>query len=305
MADVGCDTSKDWIDVGIDGRVTRVARKEKDLDRAFAQLPPRSRVLVEPTGRYHRVVVERALRAGHEVKLVDPYCFSLYRRSLSPRASNDRICALALARFAEKEWERLPEYKEMPKHLRRLKDLLEMREKQVSLRVALHQSISEVKGAPASSKAAVKALERSVKDIDLEIFAIVQHDPLYKEFMAMDGVAEVTAPALVWLFRAFSFADSDQVVAFVGMDVRVRESGKFCNQRKMTKRGPALLRRLLCCAACSLRTIKYFQPLFAKHHAKGIRPLGVNVIVARRILRAAFHIALSGARYDRARFYTP
>lgn len=305
MADVGCDVSKDWVDLGIDGKVKRVYRTQEGLDGAFAQLPTGARILVEPTGRFHRIVVERAMRAGHEVKLVDPYCFSLYRRSLKPRASNDRICALALARYAEKEWDHLPEYKEPPQHLRRLKDLLEMREKQVSLRVALMQSISEVKGAPASSKAAVKALERSVKDIDLQIFAIVKDDPLYKKFVAMDGVAQITAPALVWLFRAFSFADSDQVVAFVGIDVRVRESGRFFGQRRLTKRGPPLLRRLLCCAASSLRRITYFASMFAKHHGKGIKATGVNVIVARRILRAAFEIACHDARYDRAKFYSP
>lgn len=305
MTNIGNDVALEWVDFGVNGKVTRIKRTQQDLVHAFNKYPKGSRVLLEPTGRYHRLVVECARKAGHEVKLVDPYAFSLYRRSLSPRASTDKICALLLARFAEKEWERVPEYKPLSKCLQRLKDLLEMRETQTQIRVALEQSMAEAKGLPSSSKRALRGLEQAVRDIELQIFTIVKSDPLFAEFKAMDGVGDLNAAALVWLFRAFSFANSDQVVAFVGLDVRVRESGKFIGQRKLTKRGPRLMRRLLYCAANSLRRTEHFKPLFAKFHAKGIRTRGVNSIVSRRILRAAFQIACNGARYDRAKFYTP
>ncbi len=305
MAEVGCDVASEWVDIAVDGKVSRVARTQADLDGAFSQLPAHSRILMEPTGRYHRLVVERAKKADHDVKLVDPYAFSLYRRSLNSRACTDKISALALARYAGKEWDHVPEHKPLPKDLQRLKDLLQLRETQTNLRVALQQAITEVKAVPGSSKRALKALERSVKDLDLAIFAIAKKDPLYDHFIEMDGIGPVCAPMLVWLFRAFRFVNSDQVVAFAGLDVRVRESGKYRGQRKLTKRGLPLIRHLLCCAASSLRVIAHFKPLFAKHHAKGIKAKGVNVILARRILRAAFEIASKQARYSREKFYTP
>jgi len=305
MAEVGCDVSQEWVDIAVLGKVKRVERGKRALLQVFSEVPPGSRVLVEPTGRYHRLVVECARRAGHDVKVVDPYAFSLYRRSLKPRVSTDKICALALARFAEKEWDRLPEYKPLPKHLQRLKDLLELRETQTTLRVALQQAIGDIKRVPASTQRAVRGLERAAKDLEAEVFALVQNDPLYHAFLAMDGVGPVIAPALVWLFRAFSFENSDQAVAFAGIDVRVRESGKFVGMRKLTKRGSPLLRKLLHCSASSLRKIEHFKPLFAKHHARGRGVTAVNIIVGRKLLRAAFEIACHGARYDRLRFYSP
>lgn len=305
MTNIGVDVAQEWVDLGVDGKVRRVERTEACLLDAFSKYPAGSRVLMEPTGRYHRIVVDCARKAGHEVRLVDPFAFSLYQRSLSPRASNDKISALLLARFAEKEWDRVPEYKPIAKHLQKLKDLLEARQTQNELRVALMQSMAEVKDLPASTRLAVKSIERSIKDIELQIFAIVKTDPLFAELRAIDGVGPLNAAALVWLFRAFSFTNSDQVVAFVGLDVRVRESGKYVGQRKMTKRGPRLIRWLLCCAAHSLRRTEHFKPLFAKYHARGFRTKGVNVILGRRIVRAAFEVACHGARYDRARFYTP
>lgn len=304
MTYVGCDVSSEWVDISSDGKVERVKREREALLNRFKGMPP-SRVLMEPTGRYHRLVVECARKAGHEVKLVDPYAFSLYRRSLKPRASTDRICALILERFARNEWDIVPEYKPMSEPMQRLKDLLELRETHVELRVALQQSLGGFEKPPAACKRALHAMERAVAETELAILVLVKKDELYAEFLRIDGVGPATAAALVWLFRAFRFVDSDQVVAFIGLDVRVRESGKFKDKRKLTKRGPTTFRHLLYCAANSLRCSAHYKPLFARHHAKGLRTKAVNVIVARRILRVAFEVAVHGVRFDRSKFYSP
>jgi len=305
MANVGCDTSKDWVDIAFDGNVVRWERKKEVLEQGFAGLPAGSRVLIEPTGRYHRIVVQCAKAAGHDVRLVDPYAFSLYKRSFKPRASTDKICALALARYAEKEWDIVRQSCEMPKHLRRLKDLLELREKQTALRVAWKQSMDDIGNVPAAAKAAVKSMERSIKRIDDAIYAIVKKDPLYEEFLKIDGIGPVCAPCLVWLFRAFKFEHPDHAVSFVGLDVRVRESGKYAGRRMLTKRGPAFVRRLLACGAQSLRCIQHFKPLFARYQSRGKRVTETNVIVARKIVRTAFAVAYKGAQYERAKFFSP
>jgi transposase len=306
MADVGIDTSKEWIDVSVDsGNPKRVERETEALDRAMAELPAGSRIVLEATGRYHRLVVERAQLAGHQVKVVDPYAFSMYMKSLNPRGTNDKLAAKALSRFAAKEWDRLRDYYAVPKKLQRLRDLLTLRQAQVEARVALDQAMSEIDKMPASSKAIITCIERAIKDLDLKIFALVHNDPLYEEFLRMDGVGPQTAPALVWLFRAFQFKTSDQVVAFVGLDIRVRQSGKYEGQRKLTKRGPSFIRRLLGNGAISLFRMKHYKPLFAKLAARGFKPSGIRVQLSRRMLRAAFALAVHGARFDRAKFYAP
>lgn len=41
------------------------------------------------------------------------------------------------------------------------------------------------------------------------------------------------------------FARTDQAVAYVGMDVEIKESGKFKGKAKLSKRGSGLLRQIL------------------------------------------------------------
>src|SRR5215831_20460531 len=100
----------------------------------------------------------------------------------------------------------------------------------------------------------------------------------------MDGIGPCTAPALLWLLKDREFTNSDQAVAFSGLDVAVRQSGRFEGRRKLTKRGPTFIRRLLYCAASSLRRIHEFAALFHRHHAKGLRAKGATIAVARKLL---------------------
>jgi len=55
--------------------------------------------------------------------------------------------------------------------------------------------------------------------------------------------------ALIRAYHRGAFASRDTFIAFLGLDVRRRESGYFKGKRKLTKRGPVELRRLLYCAA--------------------------------------------------------
>src|SRR5205814_7548141 len=134
---------------------------------------------------------------------------------------------------------------------------------------------------PAASRQALNAMKRSVTQLDAQIKAIAERYHLYEQLLQIDGFGPCVAPAMVWLLSDKSFEDSDQAVAFTGMDVAVRQSGRFEGKRKLTKRGPAFIRRLLYCGASSLRRISDFAPLFAKHQAKGLRPKGATVVVAR------------------------
>jgi len=302
MASVGIDISSDYVDIDSQLGRKRVPRTKTALVKYFQALPGDSKLVMEPTGRLHRLIIEAAVECGLEAHLVDPLAFSYYRRSMSPRAKNDRIDAALLKRYGDREPEKLSEPKKLPDKYQRLKDLLELRRTQVELKVSWKQSMSELSSLPASSLIALKAIEKAILDLDREIREIVEGDPLYEMFLSMDGVGPQLAPALVWLFRAFDFKDKDQVIAFVGLDVKVRDSGKYVGQRKLTKRGPAFVRQLIYCASNSCRRIAQLKPIFEKHHRKGLRTKAVNMIFGRRILKAAFTIRTTGARYDREKF---
>src|SRR5919202_1860106 len=72
------------------------------------------------------------------------------------------------------------------------------------------------------------------------------------------------------------FQRSAQVVAYAGLDVTVRESGKYKGQRKLSKRGSGELRRTLYLAAmrCVRRTESAFGAYYQARGARAARQCG-------------------------------
>ncbi len=302
MGSVGIEIAKEFVEIATASESFKAKRTREELRSCLSRLPKGSRLVMEATGRYHRLVAEVARELGLEFRCVNPFMFSLYRRSVNPRAKTDRIDARILQRFGEREWDRLREAQTPDVRLQRIKDLLELRETQVKLRTSWRMSMGEIQRLPKESLRAADSMDRSIARLDAEIQQLAGEDPLYSVFKEMDGVGEVLAPALVWLFRAHRFQTVDELVAFVGLDVRVRESGRYIGQRKLTKKGPAFLRRLLHCAANSQRRIAEFKPFFARYHQRGLRTNAVNVIAGRKLLRAALSLTTGDVRYDRKKY---
>jgi transposase len=101
------------------------------------------------------------------------------------------------------------------------------------------------------------------------------------------------------------FTHSDQVVAYVGLDITVKQSGKWRGQRKLSKRGSGEVRRVLYMAA--LRSIAedgsafrgYYQHLVEHGRAKKSALLAVM----RKMLLIAYRLLKSGGCYDASKVW--
>ena len=90
-------------------------------------------------------------------------------------------------------------------------------------------------------------------------------------------------------------------MAYAGMDVTVRESGKWQGRRKLSKRGSGALRRCLFLAALgSLRTrsASAFGAYYRALEARGLRGYRALMAVMRKMLVVAYHLLKSGEQYD-------
>lgn len=96
------------------------------------------------------------------------------------------------------------------------------------------------------------------------------------------------------------FARSDQVVAYAGLDIRVRQSGKWRGQPKLSKRGSGLLRRILYLAAiaCLRRKQSAFKDYYGALAARGLSGQKALMAVMRKMLLVAYRLLKSGAAYD-------
>jgi transposase len=92
--------------------------------------------------------------------------------------------------------------------------------------------------------------------------------------------------------------NADAFVAFTGLDPRPDDSGQHRGKRRLSKRGPSELRRLLYLAAMSAKKTKAWKPLFEQYRAKGLSTTACFVILARRIARTAWSMYTYKIEFD-------
>uniref|UniRef100_UPI00123B33B7 transposase n=1 Tax=Pseudomonas saliphila TaxID=2586906 RepID=UPI00123B33B7 len=114
----------------------------------------------------------------------------------------------------------------------------------------------------------------------------------------IEGIGDLTAMALANTFHRGPFKTSDAFIAFLGMDVRVRDSGKQKGRRKLTKKGDPELRRLLYNAAMAARKTQAWKGVYEAYIAQGLKPIQALVKLARKLARIAFALMQNQTTYQ-------
>jgi transposase len=289
MQVVGIDASRDELVLG--PCRSRLRNEIEALRKWTTTLKSDTVVAVEATGRCHRALLQVLHEAQIPAYLLNPLHVSRYIRAFKPKVKTDATDAFMIARYLEHGRDLLVPYKMPDKDIQELKDLLSFRETLQEKRTALKQSMSEQTFTLGSLPELDKAFAKTVQEVDAKIKGISRTRPLYARLLKVDGIGPMGAAALTWLFESHDFRDSDQAVAFVGLDVSVRQSGQYVGKSKLTKRGPAFVRTFLHNGANSLRKIEELKPLFEHHEKKKLSATAVNNIVARKLVRIAYAIA--------------
>ncbi len=246
------------------------------------------RIAIEPTSSYHLEVVEQVHARGDEVYLINPRQLVHYRLAVNERNKTDPADAWLLARYLVREASSLRPFKPQCAKAQRLWALLKRRATVVKARTQIDQSFRETK---LSIKALLSEIQRLLTRIDKQILALVRALgwwPDYQRCLSIPGIGPLNAAALVSTFHRGAFASSDAFVAFIGLDVRLRESGKYKGKRKLTKCGEAEVRRLLFCASQGARSYPLFDIYYQSQINKGLPKIAAKVILARKIVRIAF-----------------
>ena len=248
------------------------------------------RIALEPTSTYHQLWVELALARGFEVYLVNPRQTAHYREAVNQRNKTDPDDAWLLARFLSHEAQQLRPYQPQDARAQYLWSLLKRRAKVVEARKQLQQSFREIQ---LSAQALFTQFQCLLKRIDQRILRAIQDlgwNDDYQRCCSIPGIGPLNAAALVAAYHRGAFANSQTFIAFIGLDVRIRESGCYKGKRKLTKRGEAEIRRLLYCAAQPARSYAPFSRYYNQQIDKGLPKIAAKMILARKLARIAFSL---------------
>ena len=289
---LGIDVAKDYC-VVCDWETTEILTLPNQQDAIAAYLRAfqgQLQIAIEPTSHYHRAWVEQALALGYEVYLINPRQLAHYREAVNVRNKTDPQDAWLLARFLVHEGTQLRPYQPQCQQAQRLWALLKRRAVVVAARKQLQQSFSEVR---LSAQSLFTQFQRLLARIDQRISQLIRTlgwSDDYQRCLSIPGIGPLNATALVAAYHRGAFANSDTFIAFIGMDVRQRESGRYQGKRKLTKRGSAEVRRLLYCAAQPARCYPPFENFYQRQLDKGLPKIAAKVILARKLARIAFSL---------------
>lgn len=287
---LGIDVAKDELVIADweNGQLITLANQPSQIRAWLASLQGPARLALEPTSHYHLIVADLAQGAGHTVYLVNPRQLNHYRQAVDIRHKSDPVDAQLLARYLAHEGAALRPYQPQSPAARELWALLNRRATVVQTRKQLQQSFREIR---LSIRALASELNAVLERIDRRMTALIEQlgwlDD-YRRCRSIPGIGHLNAVALVTVFHRGAFSGLNAFVAFIGLDVRLRESGHYKGKRKLTKRGPAELRRLLYCAAKPARSHQGFARYHQAQLDKGLSKTAVNCVLARKLARIAF-----------------
>lgn len=310
---LGLDVSKDHLVCTLLDPATRQMRWEKTVPNTAAGVgtllkatPEATSWVLEPTGRYSLQVAQQAQAAGRTVLLAPPQKAKAFLASLQSRAKTDRLDSRGLALYALSQ--PLLPYPVKTEAIERLEQFLTAR-KGISQAIArLQQQLAELPHAAAPLRAALASLKEQKEQLDQQITAELTDKetfPAAAELDAVPGIGVITAASVSACLTAKAFRNPDQFVAYVGLDVAVRQSGRRHGTCGLTRQGNAELRRLLYLAAqANLRcTASPFKQQYERERAKGLSNTAALCAVARKLARLCWSLVKHGTKYDAERVH--
>lgn len=301
LTTLGVDVAKDWLDIFDGDSTVRIPNSPREIRAFLKQQTGFFSISVEATNVYHERWVELAMAAGHTVYLVDAYRVARYREAIGQRVKTDSVDAQLLFRYLNAEIGRLRPYAPPPKAVKRLMRLLRARAKLAQTKHTLRLSLSDIRELAPTSQALLARIDQAIKLIDGKLISCVRAAGYladYRRCQTIAGVGPLNAAALVAFYHRADFPNADAWVAFMGLDVRVRESGRFRGRRKLTKQGNPEIRRLLFNAARAGARTGQWNAYYLSLRQRGLSTTAAAVAISRKIVRLAFALMRDQTEYQ-------
>ena len=299
---IGVDVAKAELVIYEDssGQLSTIANNKTAIKQWIKALPGNVSIAIEATNVYHLLFADMVHEAGHTLYLMDGYALSHYRKGIGSRAKTDPIDARVLARYLKNENANLSPWVPPSTLYRNLVSLFRRRAMLVQTRTALKLSWEGeplLKGLLKSQLSSMKRIEDLIENMIKKLLEQAGLMPLVRRCMKVEGVGFLTAARLVATYQRGEFKSADAFIAFLGMDLRVAQSGKKKERSTLTKRGDPEVRRLLHNAAMSAGRTAAWKTFYEDKQSCGFKKTQVLVMLARKLARVVFALIRSGEEY--------
>jgi transposase len=288
----GVDVSKDWLDAHVspcDKRL-RVAntpagiRKLKRWLQRFAL----SIVIIEATGKWHRLLWRSLFQSNIPVAVIDPYKARMFAKALGVLAKTDQIDASVLSRygFMVRPAVRSPQ----PQVVEELAELITGRDTAVVEQTRLQNQLSAatVEFFRKQLRQRLARLEKNIAELEREIVARIAADPelarRYEIVISIPGIGPVVAATLVVRLGELGGLPDKEITMLAGLAPIAEQSGKHDGKRVIWG-GRAAVRRMLYLAAVSAKQWNpSLKPFYDRLIQNGKETKVALIAVARKLV---------------------
>lgn len=262
----------------------------------------RLRIASEATAEYHRPLAELCLELGIEFRMLNPITTKQFVRTTVRKKKTDVTDAEAIALVAYQGVGTVvtkDTFRDTRPMLRTAVKLVQIRQ-MISL---MKQHVADILPDQLVLLDELTVCQErlaTASTLFREQAILKTPDRLYQLLQSIPGIGPVTAAALIAEIGDISqFKNAKALVAYAGLDPRVRQSGKTLQRNtRLTKRGSPYLRRALYMAAIAAeRYNPELKATFDKKRAEGKRYKEATVVVARKLANRVYAVWTRGTIY--------
>jgi transposase len=288
---VGIDVSKSHLDAYVHptGAARRVTNDKNGLALLVKFLAPYTpeTVVLEATGRYHRLCHRHLHDVGFNIAVMNPYRTRKFSDVLGQLAKTDEIDAKILAQFGAMIQ---PAASTPPAPaIALLSELLTARRQAGAEKTGLQNQQGEATNSLVKQqiRARLKMCERHQAALEKEIRATIQqHEALKCRFdilTSIPGIALITAATLIAELDELGTANASQIAALVGVAPMNCDSGVWRGQRRI-RGGRQNVRNALYMAALAASRASPDMARFYKRLKNNGKPFKVAITAVMRKL---------------------
>ena len=305
---IGVDVSKDELVIARTGQgLCHVPNDAQGIQAWLRSVPVHALIAMESTGRYHGLLAHLCVQAGLTVYVLNARDVFFYARGLGTRAKTDSVDAQVIARYLEEHHKdkKLHSWQPGSALEQQLQELLKRRAQVVGHHSALKLSLAGVEIQAHALQGLKSAFEALLKSIDEQVRRLIDSDEQmaagYRRLQTITGIGPQTGALLTVLMSRIKFARADALVAYSGLDPRANDSGSKRGRRRLSKKGPALLRRQMYMAGLAAAHSKALKAQYQALRDRGFTSTEAIVILGRKLLQVAFAVWKSGQVFDTAK----
>lgn len=145
----------------------------------------------------------------------------------------------------------------------------------------------------------IEASECFTADVEQKMSSLLKQIPYSRSILSIKGIGEVTAAGLIGEVGDFrQFKTISEITKLAGLDLFEISSGRHQGNRRISKRGRSLLRKLLFFAALNMVSrAGMMREIYEGYLKRGMMKMKALIAITRKLLRIIFALVRDQSEY--------